>query len=259
MSNIKSKNIPTEVYYFGTCLIDLVYPNAGLSGIKLLEREGVKVIYPQQQTCCGQPAWNSGYRDEAREVASLQLSLFNKEIPIVVPSGSCAGMMKTHYPALFKGCDQEGQEKAAVNHASRVYELTEFLVDVLDIQLEDLGEPQEIAIHTSCAARREMNVADKIESLVSQLSNITVLEQDHKQECCGFGGTFAVKEPEISASMVADKTDNIRQTGATQLVSQDAGCLMNISGAFEYQVDDKGKGPDCDHIANFLWERTHAK
>ena len=247
---------PMEVYYFGTCLIDLVYPNAGLSGIKLLEREGIKVIYPQQQTCCGQPAWNSGYRDEARAVASLQLSLFEKDIPIVIPSGSCAGMMKKHYPALFK---DSTQESAALNHASRVYELTEFLVDVLDIQLKDLGEPEEIAIHTSCAARREMNVADKIEKLVSQLSNVTVLEQEHKAECCGFGGTFAVKEAEISASMVADKTDNIRKTGATQLISQDAGCLLNISGAFDYQAHDQGKGPDCDHIANFLWERTHAK
>jgi L-lactate dehydrogenase complex protein LldE len=246
----------SEVYFFGTCLIDLIYPNAGMSGIKLLEREGIKVIYPQQQTCCGQPAWNSGYRDEARDVAALQLSLFNKDIPIVVPSGSCAGMMKTHYPALFIDNKLESQ---ALNHASRVYELTEFLVDVLNIQLEDLGEPQEIAIHTSCAARREMGVADKIESLVAQLSNVTVLEQEHKAECCGFGGTFAVKEAKISASMVADKTANIRNTGATQLISQDAGCLMNISGAFDHQADVKGKGPDCDHIANFLWERTHAK
>ena len=108
-----------------------------------------------------------------------------------------------------------------------------------------------------------MGVADKIESLVSQLSNVTVLEQEHKAECCGFGGTFAVKEAKISASMVADKTENIRNTGATQLISQDAGCLMNISGAFEHQGDDQtndlGKGPDCDHIANFLWDRTHAK
>ncbi len=230
--NKRPDKIPSEVYFFGTCLIDLVYPNAGMSGIKLLEREGIKVIYPQRQTCCGQPAWNSGYRDEARDVAALQLGLFNKDIPIVVPSGSCAGMMKAHYPALFKDNELESQ---ALNHASRVYELTEFLVDVLDIQLEDLGDPQEIAIHTSCAARREMGVAEKIESLVSQLANVTVLEQQHKAECCGFGGTFAVKEAKISASMVADKTENIRNTGATQLISQDAGCLLNISGAFDHQ------------------------
>ena len=243
---------PESVYIFGTCLIDLIYPDAGISAIQLLEREGISVIYPDQQTCCGQPAWNSGYRDESREVAALQLSLFNKNIPIVVPSGSCAGMMKKHYPALFKGTTEEA---AAINHASRVYELTEFLVDVLDVKLDDLGEPLEIAIHTSCTARREMGVADKIESLVSQLKNVTVLEQEHKKECCGFGGTFAVKQAEISAAMVADKTANIKNTGVKQLVSQDAGCLMNISGAFDYQ----GAGPKCDHIANFLWDRTHAK
>ena len=136
-----------------------------------------------------------------------------------------------------------------------MYELTEFLVDVLDIKLEDLGGPIEVAIHTSCAARREMGVADKIESLVAQLQNVTVKEQEYKEECCGFGGTFAVKEAAISASMVADKTENIRNTGAQQLISQDAGCLMNIYGSFENQ----GTGPAFDHIANFLWERTHAK
>ena len=243
---------PEAVYFFGTCLIDLIYPDAGISAIQLIEREGITVHYPQAQTCCGQPAWNSGYRDEAREVATLQLTVFCEDIPIVVPSGSCAGMMKKHYPALFKDTPLQEQAK---QHAAKVYELTEFLVDVLDIKLKDLGEPVEVAIHTSCAARREMDVADKIESLVAQLQNVTVLEQEYKEECCGFGGTFAVKEAAISASMVTDKTENIKNTGAQQLISQDAGCLMNISGAFEYQ----GAGPACDHIANFLWERTHAK
>jgi len=158
-------------------------------------------------------------------------------------------------PSSPAATDSTTQEDQANNHASRVYELTEFLVDILNIQLEDLGQPQEIAIHTSCAARREMGVADKIDALVAQLKNITVLEQAYKEECCGFGGTFAVKEAEISASMVADKTANIKKTGVTQLVSQDAGCLMNISGSFNFQGDDV----KCDHIANFLWDRTHAK
>jgi len=243
---------PEAVYFFGTCLIDLVYPDAGISAIQLIEREGVTVHYPQAQTCCGQPAWNSGYRDEAREVAALQISTFCEDIPIVVPSGSCAGMMKKHYPTLFKDTPLQEQAK---QHATKVYELTEFLVDILDIQLADLGKQQEVAIHTSCAARREMGVANKIEYLVAQLKNVTVLEQEYKEECCGFGGTFAVKEAEISAAMVADKTENINNTGANVLLSQDAGCLMNISGAFKYQ----GDGPTCDHIANFLWDRTNAK
>ncbi|MEZ5477368.1 MAG: (Fe-S)-binding protein [Thiolinea sp.] len=248
---------PAAVYFFGTCLIDLMYPQAGLSAVQLLQRAGVRVIFPQGQTCCGQPAWNSGYRDEARKVARAQIALFPKRLPIVVPSGSCGGMMKHHYPALFAG---QPDEQQAVALAGRVYELTEFLVDVLGLQLEDLGEPVAVAVHTSCSARREMGVADKIENLLGQLHNVTVLEQAYKPECCGFGGTFAVKQPEISAAMVADKTAHIRATGATQLISQDCGCLMNIGGAFAYQQQHEGKPmPVAKHIAEFLWERTGGK
>lgn len=245
---------PDSIYFFGTCLIDLMYPQAGIFAVQLLQRAGIKVIYPQAQTCCGQPAWNSGYRDEARQVARAQIALFPKPLPIVIPSGSCAGMMKTHYPELFKG---ESDEAHALDVANRVYELTEFLVDVLQINLTDLGEPIEIAVHTSCSARREMGVADKIEQLLGQLQNVKVLEQAYKPECCGFGGTFAIKQPEISAAMVADKTMHLRNTGATQVVSQDCGCLMNIGGAFEYQAKHENKKPlGTQHIAEFLWERT---
>ena len=247
---------PDTVYFFGTCLIDLIYPQAGVSAVQLLQREGVKVIYPQAQTCCGQPAWNSGYRDEARKVARAQIKLFPKNLAIVIPSGSCAGMMKTHYPELFKG---EVDEAEALQVANRVYELTEFLVDVLHVDLKDFGEPIAVAVHTSCSARREMGVADKIEQLLGQLSKVEIKEQAYKAECCGFGGTFAVKQPEISAAMVADKTLHLRATGATQLVSQDCGCLLNISGSFAYQAKHEGKtAPKAQHIAEFLWERTQA-
>ena len=242
---------PQQVYFFGTCLVDLFYPEAGLAGIRLIEREGVEVIFPQDQSCCGQPAWNSGYRDEARAVAAAQLALFRKEIPVVVPSASCAGMMKEHYPALFKGTSMEQQ---ALSLAKRVIELTAFLVDVLDIRIEDLGEPRKVAIHSSCSALREMHVGDRIESLVARLSRVEQVEQAYKRECCGFGGTFSVKQPEISGAMVVDKTASIRESGADILVSQDCGCLMNIAGAFEKQ----GDGPRCLHIAELLWERTRA-
>lgn len=242
---------PQQVYFFGTCLVDLFYPEAGLAGIRLIEREGVEVIFPQDQSCCGQPAWNSGYRDEARAVAAAQLALFRKEIPVVVPSASCAGMMKEHYPALFKGTSMEQQASAL---AQRVIELTAFLVDVLDIRIEDLGEPRKVAIHSSCSALREMHVGDRIESLVARLSRVEQVEQAYKRECCGFGGTFSVKQPDISGAMVADKTASIRESGADILVSQDCGCLMNIAGAFEKQ----GDGPRCLHIAELLWERTRA-
>lgn len=243
---------PEKVYFFGTCLIDLFYPQAGLAGMALLRREGLQVVFPQDQTCCGQPAWNSGYRDEARKVARVQLDLFPEPWPIVVPSGSCAGTMKQHYPEMFAGTPVQAK---AEDVASRVYELTGFLVDVLGIELEDLGEPAKVAVHTSCSARREMGVAHAAEALIGQLAQVQEVEQERKPECCGFGGTFALKQPEISADMVRDKTECLRAAGPDVVVSQDCGCLMNIGGAFEYQ----GRGPKTQHIAEFLWERTHAK
>ena len=240
---------PESVYFFATCLVDLMYPEAGLAGMQLLRRAGVDVIFPDDQTCCGQPAFNSGYREEALAVARAQLACFVRDIPVVVPSGSCAGMIKHHWPELFAG--QPDQERAA-EVSGRTYELTEFLVDVLNIRLQDLGQPTRIAIHTSCSARREMGVADRIESLVGQLANVEVLEQERKAECCGFGGTFAVKQADVSGAMVNDKTAALRATGAAQVISQDCGCLMNIGGAF----DRHGGGPRTRHIAEFLWERT---
>ncbi|MES9846495.1 MAG: (Fe-S)-binding protein [Candidatus Sedimenticola sp. PURPLELP] len=242
---------PSRIYFFGTCLVDLLYPEAGLAGMQLIKREGVEVIFPQNQTCCGQPAWNSGYRDEARSVAIAQLQCFPMDYPIVVPSGSCAGMMRHHYPRLFKDSPREQQVEAL---AGRVFELTEFLVHVLKIELEDLGTPAKVALHTSCSARREMGVAEEHEALLQQLANVELVEQERKEECCGFGGTFAVKHPKISSEMVSEKAQLISDTGADTLVSGDCGCLMNITGRLDHQKE-KTKGR---HIASFLWERTHA-
>jgi L-lactate dehydrogenase complex protein LldE len=217
--------------------------------MQLVKRAGVEVIFPRDQTCCGQPAFNSGYRDEALAVARAQLACFKRDIPVVVPSGSCAGMIKHHWPELFEG---ESDEQRALDVAARTYELTEFLVDVLDVRLNDLGTPTRIAIHTSCSARREMGVADRIQSLVAQLDSVEVLTQDRESECCGFGGTFAVKQADVAGAMVKDKTDALRATGAERVISQDCGCLMNIGGAFEHQ----GDGPTTQHVAEFLLERT---
>ena len=242
--------VTQEVYFFATCLVDLMYPHAGLAGMQLIRRAGVNVLYPKDQTCCGQPAFNSGYRDEALVVARAQLDCFERDIPIVVPSGSCAGMIKHHWPELFAGQPDEARAMAV---SERIFELTEYLVDVLDLKLDDLGQPVKIAIHTSCSARREMGVADRIESLVTQLGNVEVLEQDRKAECCGFGGTFAIKQGDVSGAMVKDKTDALRATGAARVISQDCGCLLNIGGAFEKQ----GDAPGTQHIAEFLWERTN--
>jgi len=243
---------PQTVYFYGTCLVDLFFPQAGVCAVQLLQHEGITVIYPQSQTCCGQPAWNSGYRDEALAVARKQLALFPKAIPIVIPSASCAAMMRMHYAELFRG---QPDESKAHGIAERVYELTEFLVDVLHMTLDDFGRPIKVAVHASCSAQRETNTADKMNILLEQLCNVTCSEPEHKTECCGFGGTFAIKQPEISAAMVLEKVAHIRAMGAEQLVSQDCGCLINIGGAMEKQ----GQAIPYLHIAEFLWERTKDK
>lgn len=242
---------PQKAYFFGTCLIDLFYPQAGLDGIRLLEREGIEVLYPQAQTCCGQPAYTSGYTDEARAVAAAQLGLFPEPWPIVVPSGSCGGMMRNHYPKLFAGMEQESQAEEV---AGRIYELTEFLLHVCQVQLDDLGEPEKVAMHTSCSARREMGLAETGPALLARMGQVELVEQARAAECCGFGGTFAVRHPEVSAAMVEDKTQAIEATGVRHFVTSDCGCMMNIAGRFEHQ----DKAVSGEHIASYLWRRTNS-
>lgn len=242
---------PSSVYFFGTCLIDLLYPQVGLSAMRLLAREGIRVIFPQGQTCCGQPAYNSGYREEARRVARTQLDAFPEDLPVVVPSASCAGMLRVHYPALFDGTPDAARAKL---FADRAVEVSDFLVRVLDLRPRDLGPPIKVAVHNSCSARRELRVAPATLELLARLSNVEAVEPDHAQECCGFGGTFAVKQPEISAAMAADKARSIVETGASLLVGQDCGCLMNLGGT----LARAGQPLPVRHIAELLWERTGA-
>ena len=241
---------PTQVYFFGTCLVDLFYPKAGVAGIELIKREGVEVIFPQAQSCCGQPAFNSGHRDDARDVARAQLALFPKDILIVLPSGSCAGMMFKHYPELFE--NDPDYDKACA-FANRVFELSDFLLNVLKIELEDIGEPTKITWHASCHSQREMGVREQPKKLISALKNVELVELEREKECCGFGGTFAVRQPEISAAMVTDKVNDIVSTNASKLVSGDCGCMMNITGNMGYRdIEIEGQ-----HLAEFLWERTN--
>ena len=211
---------PDTVYFFGTCLIDLFYPGAGMAGMELLKQAGMRVVFPREQTCCGQPARNSGFMDEARAVALQQIRSFPQDWPIVVPSGSCAGMMRVHYPDLFAGRPELPQVQA---FAARVHELTSFLVNVLDLQIKDRGKPVRVALHSSCSSRREMGVVDEPKSLLRQLANVTLIDIPRETECCGFGGAFSVKQPEISAAMVTDKVAAIDSTGAAEVVSVIAG------------------------------------
>lgn len=242
---------PTKtVYFFGTCLIDTFFPQAGLAAIRLLKNFGVTVIFPPAQSCCGQPAYNSGFPDEARAVAKKQIRIFPKLLPIVVPSGSCAAMMKYHYPKLFA---DSPQALAVKSFSDRIVELGQFLHRVLNVQLIDKGPPTTITWHSSCHALREMAVIGDAKALLEQLENVDMVGLERENECCGFGGTFAVKQPAISAAMVTDKIDDIVKTGAEYVISGDSGCLLNIAGAMEKQ-QIKVK---ATHLAQFLWERIN--
>ena len=238
---------PAQVYLYGTCLVDSFFPDSGIDAIEFLEPQGVEVLYPQGQSCCGQPAYNSGYQDEAKAVAIEQIKQFPLDIPIVIISGSCGGMMRHHYkdlladdvPEIEKFCD-------------RIFEFTEFLVNVLRVKLNDKGDPQRVALHTSCAARREMGVHITGRQLLGQLDNVELITHDYESECCGFGGTFSVKHPDISGAMVKDKTKNLLDTDVVKYISADWGCMMNINGSLDYQK----KGLRGEHIATYLLNRT---
>lgn len=243
---------PTTVYFFATCLIDAFYPQAGLAAMRLLEKAGVKVVFPRRQSCCGQPAYNAGYITQARQAARHQLKLFTSPYPIVVPSGSCAAMLKIHYPQLFAGTSDETPARRL---AGRVYEWSEFLVRILHIRLADRGRPVTVTWHSSCHALREMGVTEDAKALIRQLENVTMKPLKKEAECCGFGGTFAVKQPALSAAMVRDKVDDIVDTGAGIVLAGDCGCLMNIGGALAH----RGESVVAMHLAQFLWERTDAK
>ncbi len=248
---------PADVYLFATCLIDQFAPQAGLDTVRLLEREGIRVHYLEQQTCCGQPAHSSGYPDEARAVALHQLKLFTKPWPVVVPSGSCGGMMRLHYPHLF--ADDPVLHAQAVELSERVYELSEFLVHVVNFNREDLGEACTVALHTSCHARRQMGSHETSSALLDTLGQVNVVQQARIEECCGFGGTFSLLHPEISEAIVTDKVAAIKDTGAQCVVSADCGCLLNITGRAAKQDEIAGRNLltlPGEHLASFLWKRT---
>jgi L-lactate dehydrogenase complex protein LldE len=251
--NIPRGSRPTDVYFFATCLVDLFCPEAGMDAITLLEREGVTVHFPENQTCCGQPAYTSGYADEARAVALTQMQLFPNDWPVVVPSGSCAGMMRHHYPKLF--ADDPVMKLKAEALAERVFELSELLLNVLKVQWQDSGKPATITLHTSCAARREMGTHEHARALLAQLPSVNVVMQSHESECCGFGGTFSLKHPSISSAMAGDKADALKETGAAAFISADCGCMLNINHTLQKRGDSfQGK-----HLATFLCEQLGEK
>jgi L-lactate dehydrogenase complex protein LldE len=243
-----------HAYLFGTCVIDLFMPEAGLDAVRLLEREGVTVHYPQGQSCCGQPAYSSGNPDAARAVVLAQLDLFQQPWPVIVPSGSCAGMMRHHWPKLLADDPVAGPKAAAL--AGRVFELTEFLLNVLKVEYPAANPAlpaEQVVLHTSCGARREMGTRAHGVAMVDALDGVTRTEHEHESECCGFGGTFSLKHADISGAMVRDKVASACATGSGRLVSADCGCLLNIGHAAARQ----GAPLEVEHLASFLWRRIN--
>lgn len=248
---------PADAYLFATCLVDQFAPEAGLDAVRLLEREGIAIHFPEAQTCCGQPAYTSGYPDQARAVARRQIELFPEAWPVIVPSGSCAAMMRHHYPKLFAG-DPVLEPKARAL-GERIFELTEFLVHVVGFRREDRGEACTVALHTSCHARREMGAHETSAALLAGLAAVTLAQQARAEECCGFGGTFAIRHPAISEAIVSDKVASLVASGAGRVVSADCGCLFNILGRAEHQDRAAGRSEPAlpgEHLASFLWRRT---
>lgn len=260
---------PQHVYFFATCVVDAMAPGAGMDSIELIRAAGIAVEFPQAQSCCGQPAYTSGYTDEARQVAAAQLDLFPQPWPIVVPSGSCAGMLVHHWPRLF--ADDPVRLKKAQEIGSRVVEFSEFAVTVLGLagsagapakarRLADapVRTPIKVALHTSCSGRREMGTHLPSRALLAELPGVELVDFAREAECCGFGGTFSARHPAISGAMVQDKLQAVRDAGATVLVSADCGCLLNLHHAAQKQGGQASGQPRCVHLGSFLRERLGA-
>lgn len=228
---------PRRVQLLATCLIETLRPQAGLAVVEVLESLGLAVDYPPGQTCCGQPAFNGGLWNDARAMARHTLAVLGRsDAPVVVPSGSCAAMIRRHYPELLASDAVYGPLAQAV--AARTYEFSEFLVDVLGVTcLERRGSAtahtRRVAYHPSCHLTRELGVAEQPRRLLTAAPGVAVVELPRAEECCGFGGLFAVKMGAISAAMLERKLDAIEQSGADAVVGCDASCLLHIAGGLQ--------------------------
>ena len=234
---------------FVTCIVDQLYPEVGVSVVRVLRDAGVEVDFPEGQTCCGQPLYNSGFTVEARKLAERTLDILGDSGYVVVPSGSCGAMMRVFYLDLF--ADDPEMLGRAENLSQRVYEFTEFLVDVVGYEPGTLGAPRDgttVAYHPSCHLLREMEVTVAPQRLLDAAPGVERVELPDAEQCCGFGGTFAIKYPHISEEMLADKVAATTSSGADTLTACDMGCLMHIGGA----VSRQGLPFRVRHIAQVL-------
>jgi L-lactate dehydrogenase complex protein LldE len=239
-----------RVSLFVTCMVDMLYPYTGMSVVEVLEHVGVDVDFPMGQTCCGQPAFNAGYRREARQVARQFLRIFKDAEVIVTPSGSCAAMIRHEYPHLF--ANDPVLQAEAERLASITWEFTEFIVDGLGVTDLHGRLPTylTVAFHDSCHGLRLLGLKQAGRTLVGNLENAVVIDWDNSETCCGFGGLFSVKMADISGAMLAKKMDHIEETEADVLLSGDVSCITHMNGGLEKRGSEKR----VRHIADFLAE-----
>ena len=235
-----------SVGFFVTCLVDIMRPKVGFAAVKLLEEAGCEVEVPRSQSCCGQPAYNSG--DEANSIAIAKqiIKVFERFDYVVVPSGSCAGMFSVHFPRLFK-YELDWLDRAQ-RMAAKTWELTSFLAEVMQVGSVDSYFPEKCAYHDSCSGLRELGIREQPRQLLSLVKGLSLAELDERDVCCGFGGTFSVKYPEISIRLVSNKVSDLEQTSADVLLGGDLGCLLNIAG----RLRREGNSTKVFHIAEIL-------
>ncbi len=235
-----------RVGLFVTCLVDLVRPQVGFAAVKLLERAGCIVSVPKAQTCCGQPAWNAGADRHAADIARQVVDVFEAFDYVVVPSGSCAGMLRRHYPEVLK--DDPTYASRARALAQKSHELMSFLVRVRGMKDTGIRCETRVCYHDSCSSLREMGVRQEPRELLSSVEGLTLSELKEPEVCCGFGGLFSVKYPDISERMADDKVADALATGADTLIGPDLGCLLHLAGRLERQ----GKTLHVRHAAEIL-------
>ena len=246
MSTSDRPSPPRRVALFVTCLVDLFRPAVGFAAVKLLEDAGCTVEVPPLQVCCGQPAYNSGDRKSTRAIAAQVIDAFEGFEAVVVPSGSCGGMLAHHYPGLFD--DDPAMKARAEDLARRSHELMAFLVDVLGVKTVTARYDGTVTYHDSCSGLRELGVKEQPRRLLASVQGLRLREMATPEVCCGFGGTFCVKYPEISNAMVSEKTADIAATKADTLLAGDLGCLMNMAG----KLQREGSAVKVRHVAEVL-------
>ncbi len=237
-----------KVALFIPCLVDQFFPRVGLNLVKILRKLGLQVEYPMEQTCCGQPAFNTGYHEEAIELAQRFIQVFSGGADYIVsPSGSCTSMVKIFYPEILTEPSLQGPLKEVT---SRIYEFSDFLVNVL--RVNDVGArfPHKVTYHDACHLLRELKVKEPPRVLIRHVRDVELVELENSETCCGFGGTFSVKFPEISTAMAEDKVTSIVQSGAKYIVANDSSCLMQIAGT----LSRKGIPVKPLHLVELLGE-----